>query len=262
MIPQDVTSTPVPVSFDMKDRLDRRQFIRYAARLGLGAVATLSGCGRIGFSGPADLPPPEKQGLVSREPASLYAPHGHPGEWFNPWWRNPNSVFGYYRLKLFYRNAWLEAKSRPPEVPRVPNSGDYLAEAERSTSVAWVGHCTFVVKDGSDTWLTDPHFGGRAFLPKRLHPPGVPVEKIPADAFCVLSHNHYDHMDAWTVDRLPAGVSWFVPMGLADWFRRRGRGRVVELDWWQSARHGRWKLTCLPAQHWSNRLGMGRDSRL
>ena len=241
---------------------DRRGFLRYAAGASLGAAAMLSGCGRIGFLGPKKLPPPEEEGLLSREPESLYAPHGRPGDWLNPWWPNPNSVWDFWRMRFFYRNEWLEAKSRPPNVARVVNDGSYLAKPERSLSITWVGHCTFVVKDGPDTWLTDPHFGDRAFWPKRLHPPGVPLEAIPPDAFAVLSHNHYDHMNAWTVDHLPETVKWFVPMGLAGWLRERGRGRVVELDWWQSARHGRWKLTCLPAQHWSNRFGMGRDSTL
>lgn len=240
--------------------MERRRFLGYAA--GLGAAAALSGCGRLGLPGPPDPPSPEEQGLLSREPQSLYAPHGGPGAWFNPWWRNPNSFWDYLRMRLFYRNEWAEAKGRPPDIPVSANTGEYLAKPERSTSITWVGHCTFVVKDGPDTWLTDPHFGDRAFWVRRWTPPGVPLEKIPPDAFAVLSHNHYDHMDAWTVENLPETIAWFIPRGLSDWFRQRGRRRVVELDWWQSARHGRWKLTCLPAQHWSNRFGMGRDSTL
>jgi L-ascorbate metabolism protein UlaG (beta-lactamase superfamily) len=125
-----------------------------------------------------------------------------------------------------------------------------------------VGHATFAVQDGGDVFVTDPHFGPRALIPRRLTPPGIPLTAIPQDAFAVLSHNHYDHLDEWTVRRLPATMPWFVPLGLGSWFRRRGRSRVVELDWWQSARHGRWTLTCLPAQHWSNRLGMGRNATL
>jgi N-acyl-phosphatidylethanolamine-hydrolysing phospholipase D len=225
-------------------------------------AVSLSGCGRIGLSGPSEVPPPEQQGLLSRKPESLYAPHGENGDWFNPWWPNPNGFFDYYKMRLFYRNEWLEAKSRPPNVPIVPNDGRYLAEAEQSTSVTWVGHATFIVKDGADTFLTDPHFGDRALWPKRLHPPGVAIEKVPPDSFALLSHNHYDHMDTWTMENLPNTITWFVPMGLAPWLREAGRNRVVELDWWQSARHGRWKVTCLPVQHWSNRFGMGRDSTL
>ena len=245
----------------MKGRFDRRRFLRLAAGTGLGAAGLLSGCGRFGFSGPSPLPSREEEGLLSGSPDSLYASHGRPGEWFNPWWKRRHGPLSYYRMRLFYRNEWWTAKRTPPRVPTVANDGDYLSEPERSTSFTWVGHCTYVVKDGGDTFLTDPHFGARAFFPKRLHPPGVPIEKIPADAFALLSHNHYDHMDAWTVENLPDSVTWYVPMGLAGWFRDRGR-RVVALDWWQSARRGRWKLTCLPAQHWSNRFGMGANSTL
>src|SRR6266404_6394031 len=42
----------------------------------------------------------------------------------------------------------------------------------------------------------------------------------------------------------------------------RGRSNVVELDWWQSAERGRWKITCLPSQHWSRRLGIGTNRSL
>ena len=54
----------------------------------------------------------------------------------------------------------------------------------------------------------------RALLPRRRSPPGIPLAAVPATACAVVSHNHYDHLDAWTVERLPAGVRWFVPLGL------------------------------------------------
>jgi N-acyl-phosphatidylethanolamine-hydrolysing phospholipase D len=37
---------------------------------------------------------------------------------------------------------------------------------------------------------------------------------------------------------------------------------VVELDWWQSARHGRFEITCLPSQHWSRRVEHGDNQTL
>ena len=51
-------------------------------------------------------------------------------------------------------------------------------------------------------------------------------------------------------------------LGMAEWFRDRGRDRVVELDWWQSARRGRWTITCLPSQHWTRRFGQGENAVL
>ena len=246
----------------MDPQWDRRKFLRRAARSGLGAMAMLSGCGRFDLLSPPVGRSREEEGLVSREPESLYARHGRPGHWFNPWWRNPLKFYSYYKMRLLYKNEWLEAKSHPPVVPRVENSGDYLSRPERSASITWVGHCTFVIKDGRDTILTDPQFNRRAFLPRRVHPPGVPIEKIPPDAIALLSHNHYDHMDSWTIETLPKSLAWFMPVGLGKWFRGVGRKRVVELTWWETARQGRWKVTCLPAQHWSNRIGMSRNSTL
>ncbi len=193
-------------------------------------------------------------------PDLLYAPHGEPGHFFNPWGVFPARFADLLRWKLSRRNAY--DKSAPPRVPVVANDGAYLKDRAQPDSVTWVGHSTFAVQDGGEVFLTDPHWGPRALILRRLTPPGIPAGSIPPEAFAVLSHNHYDHLDSWTVRRLPETIPWFVPLGLGEFFRRRGRQQVVELDWWQSARHGRWTLTCLPAQHWSNRLGVKRNASL
>jgi N-acyl-phosphatidylethanolamine-hydrolysing phospholipase D len=199
-----------------------------------------------------DPPPVSGTGL-------LYAPHGAPGAFFNPWAPFRGRFSDVLRWKLGGKNPY--DKRTPPQIPVVANDGAYLKDRSAPDSVTWVGHSAFAVQDGGEVFLTDPHFGRRALLPKRLSPPGIPLATVPPDAFAVLSHNHYDHLDAWSVRHLPETIQWFVPLGLARFFRGRGR-RVVELDWWQSARHGRWTLTCLPAQHWSNRLAVKRNSTL
>ena len=146
----------------------------------------------------------------------------------------------------------------------VANDGAYLGRRDEPPSATWVGHATFAVQDAGDVFLTDPHWGPRALIPPRQSPPGIPLSAVTgsaAPAFVILSHNHYDHLDAWTVKRLPPAIPWFAPLGLGAWLRRHGR-QATELDWWQSVRHGRWTLTCLPAQHWSNRFGQGRNATL
>jgi N-acyl-phosphatidylethanolamine-hydrolysing phospholipase D len=207
------------------------------------------------------VPPDHTPQMTPTDPSSLYAPHGQPGAWVNPWqpW---NKRFTDLLRWMVSRNAYTGERRNPPEVPRVENDGTSFAEPEHSAAITWVGHSTFVVHDEEDIFLTDPQFSRRALLPKRHHPPGVPLTAIPGAAFAVVSHNHYDHLDATTVETLPPSVSWFVPMGLGDWFRKRGRQAVTELDWWQSARHGRWQVTCVPVQHWSQRIEHSRDSTL
>ncbi len=194
-------------------------------------------------------------------PDLLYAPHGEPGRFFNPWMA-PSGNRGLRDLLRWKLGKNEYDKKRPLDIPVVANDGAYLKDGGQPPSVTWVGHSTFAIQDGGDVVITDPHWGARALLPPRLSPPGIPLGALPGNAFGVLSHCHYDHLDSWTVRHLPADMPWYVPRGLANWFQERGRSRVVELDWWESVRHGRWTLTFLPAQHWSTRLGLGRNTTL
>jgi N-acyl-phosphatidylethanolamine-hydrolysing phospholipase D len=210
--------------------------------------------------------PPAGEDAAARDraadPALLYAPHGAPGQFFNPWARFETGVLDVLRWKL---GGNPYGPRQPPRVPVVANDGAYLSRRDEPASVTWVGHSTFAIHDGGDVVLTDPCWGPRALVPRRLSPPGIPLQAVPSQAFAVLSHNHYDHLDAWTVERLPRSLPWFVPLGLARWFRGRkpaAPAAIVELDWWQSVRHGRWTLTCLPCQHWSNRTQLDRNSTL
>jgi N-acyl-phosphatidylethanolamine-hydrolysing phospholipase D len=192
--------------------------------------------------------------------AALYAPHcDRRGRFFNPWRPWTPALGDVLRWKLS-RNPY--DKRRPPEVPVAASDGDALGRRAARPAVTWIGHSTFALQDGPAILLTDPHFGPRALVPPRLSPPGAPVGAVPPHAVAVLSHNHYDHLDRWTLRRLPRSVAWFVPLGNGAILRRYGFERVTELDWWQSAEGGGWRVTCLPAQHWSNRLGVPRNGAL
>jgi len=225
-----------------------------AALAGAGlAVAALVFALALAFAGSATPPDPA-------ESTPLTAPHRDADGFFNPWQRFVRPSIGDMIRWKSARNPLAE--EREPVVPRVENDGRYLAGVEHSATVTWVGHATFAVHDRGDVFLTDPHFTKRALIPARFVEPGLPLASIPADAFAVVSHNHYDHLDEGTVEGLPASVGWYVPMGLADWFRDRGRDDVTELDWWQSARRGRFTITCLPSQHWSRRLFQAENETL
>ncbi|RIK99106.1 MAG: hypothetical protein DCC71_20575 [Proteobacteria bacterium] len=224
--------------------------MRAGAALLLAASAWLA-CVAAGSEGDLPVSEPER--------SSLYAPHREGGRFFNPWRRQDWSFVDLLRWQLSPNRF---DKSRPPQVRVVANDGARLAGVEGSASVTWVGHATLAVHDEGDVFLTDPHFGERALIPKRLVPPGIPIESVPPHAFAIVSHNHYDHLDAWSVEKLPASMGWYVPLGLGDWFRARGRDDVTELDWWQSAQRGRFTITCLPSQHWSRRIEQGINESL
>ena len=209
-----------------------------------------------------DAHPASASAAPAANAASLFAPHHGADGYFVPW-ASDDARGGFPFLRWqFSRNPYGELARTP--APVVANDGSSLARTlpRGAAEITWIGHAAFAVHDGADVFLTDPHFGPRALVPARLVKPGIPLASVPAAAFAVVSHNHYDHLDAYTVDRLPEDFAWFVPRGLADWFRARGRNNVTELDWWQSAKRGRFTITCLPSQHWSKRIEQSTNESL
>lgn len=192
------------------------------------------------------------------EAAALFAPHLRDGRFFNPW--GPLRLGLRDVLRWYRERPWRRPPDRP--APRVDNDGASLSGHEPGIACTWVGHSTFTIHHERAVLITDPHWGARALLPPRHTAPGVPLSAVPSAPVALLSHNHYDHLDRWTVRRLPADTRWYVPLGLAAPLRRMGARHVRELDWWQEAHDGPFHLTSLPAQHWSNRVTTPRNASL
>ncbi|MBN1103493.1 MAG: hypothetical protein JXL84_08800, partial [Deltaproteobacteria bacterium] len=69
--------------------------------------------------------------------------------------------------------------------------------------------------------------------------------------------------DVDSIRSLPENSRIFVPLGLKAYVESIHRGEVRELDWWESMNVGDGsRLVCLPAQHWSRRIGQGTNSTL
>jgi L-ascorbate metabolism protein UlaG (beta-lactamase superfamily) len=129
-------------------------------------------------------------------------------------------------------------------------------------TLTWIGHASFLVQLDGLNILIDPHMTERASPvsfagPKRITPPALAFADLPHIDIVVVSHNHYDHMDAETLMRLatqPGGPPrYFVGLGLKRWFAARGIETAVELDWWDSRLVKGVTLHFVPTQHWSKR---------
>jgi N-acyl-phosphatidylethanolamine-hydrolysing phospholipase D len=166
-------------------------------------------------------------------------------------------------------------------VPKDPEGGyqfelakpdlNFLAANRAQPTLTWIGHATLLLQINGMNILTDPHLTERASPlrfagPKRLVPPAISLEALPHIDIVVISHNHYDHLDAQTVEGLnaqPGGPpQFFVPLGLKPWFAEHGIGNVVELDWWELREHRGLKIHLLPVQHWSARTPFDRNQTL
>ncbi|MEV6194657.1 MBL fold metallo-hydrolase [Streptomyces sp. NPDC051920] len=141
------------------------------------------------------------------------------------------------------------------DIPLLPfEPGPLPAVDARTVAVSWAGHASWVIRIGGLTVLTDPVWSRRIVgTPARITPVGVAWSALPRIDAVVISHNHYDHLDAPTLRRLPHDTPVFVPAGLGRWFRRRRFTRVTELDWWEAAQLGCVRFDFVPAHHWSKR---------
>jgi L-ascorbate metabolism protein UlaG (beta-lactamase superfamily) len=118
--------------------------------------------------------------------------------------------------------------------------------------LAWLGHASFLLRLGGRTVAVDPVLSPRILgAGQRFTPPGL--DRLPPLDLLLISHNHYDHLDAPTVRTLPRDTPVVAPGGLGRWFRWRGFTAVTELDWWESVQFGALAVTFVPAHHWSRR---------
>jgi N-acyl-phosphatidylethanolamine-hydrolysing phospholipase D len=215
--------------------------------------------------------------------------HALPAHHRRAGFQNRHHEFVPLSIRQLVKWRWNAIRRKLPPAPlRIPEcvmpdvvflQNNSAAGPAMVPTVTFIGHATSLLQvpagDKGLTLLTDPVFSDRAspfsFMgPRRAQPPGMQLKQLPHVDVVLISHNHYDHLDAASVKALaaqPGGSPLFlVPLGLAKWFRARGMVHVVELDWWQTHRIERSvapgsdeghaasiDLMLTPAQHWSGR---------
>lgn len=141
----------------------------------------------------------------------------------------------------------------PHACPIVPTS-----DALRITNI---GHATFLIQARGVNIITDPVFSSHAgpfgkLGPKRIIDPAIAIDDLPPIDIAFISHNHYDHLDKFSVTRLSLhkNITFIVPLGVKQTLAKWGITQpIIELDWWQSHQMNAVKITGTPAQHWSRR---------
>ncbi|MEY9967117.1 L-ascorbate metabolism protein UlaG (beta-lactamase superfamily) [Streptacidiphilus sp. MAP12-16] len=127
--------------------------------------------------------------------------------------------------------------------------------------LTWMGHATVLAEIQGRRVLFDPVWGERCspfagFGPRRLHPNPLPLSELGPIDVVVISHDHYDHLDAAAIRTLVgSGADFAVPLGVGAHLEHWGvpEDRIVELDWHESARVAGLTLTATPARHYCSR---------
>ena len=107
--------------------------------------------------------------------------------------------------------------------------------------ITWVGHSTMLLHINGKTILTDPIFSDRCSPVQFLGPKdilsAIDIESLPKIDL-IISHNHYDHLDKNSVEKLGKDLLlvWYVPLGLKKWFDKLNITNVIKLDWYEEKR--------------------------
>lgn len=157
------------------------------------------------------------------------------------------------------------------EPPRMLRVGDQPPKSDDlRLAITWIGHSTFLIQSNGVNVLTDPIWSNRASPfqfagPRRFAPPAIRFEALPRIDAVFISHDHYDHLDVRTVERITEtfpSVKWAAPLGVGDFLIERGATNVAVRDWWEPCDLGPVSAVSTPAQHFSGRYPWNRNATL
>lgn len=185
---------------------------------------------------------------------------------FDPHKPFPGSLWKVIKWKLTSASGvWPKTMKKPlyeKPVARVYGS---------DLKVTYLGHVTFLIQTQGLNILTDPVWSNRAspvsfWGPKRVIQPGLPLEQLPPIDVIYVSHNHYDHLDVKTLDRLwtlyhPRIIT---PLGNDRIIQNHNPDIKVEAcDWGEHVvLNSDVALHLSPMQHWSARGIFDRNKAL
>ena len=179
---------------------------------------------------------------------------------FNPEGPPPRGFLDVLRWKRTSRaqpSPDFVSDNATPEISAPPSPGE--------TRITLINHSTLLIETAGRTILTDPVWSFRVspfsrFGPRRHRAPGIALADLPKIDLVLISHNHYDHLDAGTLRLIAARHSprIIAPLGLRPLVQKLGFSKIQELDWWDEAD----SIFCVPAVHFSARSLFDRNQTL
>lgn len=167
---------------------------------------------------------------------------------------------------LFKRNQ----RTPNDSLPRMKvNLAKFNTSQSNQLNAAWLGHSSLMINIDGYKILTDPVFEKSVsfFGPTRFNGE-VPLDtdKLPEVDLVLISHNHYDHLNKYSIELLKNKSGHFiVPLGVGAELERWGipREKITELDWWEEYKVAdNLFIAAAPTQHFSGRSLTDRNKTL
>lgn len=205
---------------------------------------------------------PEFGGKASQEQKQKYAKSSHykEGKFFNE-----TTTIMSMNFKSLVKQIWNASSERTPkrniDVEKI-DSLDIVNHNAEVTKLTWFGHSTFLLELDGKNILLDPMFGKvcapHPWLGTNRYSSELPieVEKLPFIDAVIFSHDHYDHLDYGSIQKLKHKVGeFYTPLGVGNHLNSWGikEEKIHELDWWDKTTLDEIELVCTPARHFSGR---------
>jgi len=164
-----------------------------------------------------------------------------------------------------------EGRTPSQALPSLDPRAQWTRPVDTGLRTTWLGHSTVLLEIDGVRVLTDPVWGERAspfsFMgPKRFQPVPVDINALPPLDAVLISHDHYDHLDHYSVRALAKlGVPFITSLGVGVHLEAWGvpADRITELDWWEAATLARGlTITAAPSHHFSGRSLQDRNATL
>lgn len=208
---------------------------------------------------------PQFGGKPTAEQVKVFENSGHyeNGIFVN---ETPTSMeMGFGKIMSILKDYVVGVPNQAPKTPLPVLPVDSLTIANKPdtlTRLTWFGHSSFLLEINGKNILIDPMFGPapspHPWLGKTRFTQGLPIaiEKLPHIDAVIYSHDHYDHLDYESVQKLKGKVSkFYTPLGVGAHLRAWGvsSANIHELNWWEEIKHEELTFVCAPARHFSGR---------
>lgn len=165
--------------------------------------------------------------------------------------------------RLLYKQ-FIDRKDRDPQKPLDVAAFDkeaFLAD-DVPFKYVWYGHSVVLIRMNGKTILIDPMMGPNAapiapFAVKRYSKDTLDfIDQWPEIDLVLQTHDHYDHLDLASMERLiPKVKQFYVALGckrhLVSW--GADENNIKEFDWWDADKLDDIGITFTPTRHFSGR---------